>query len=1005
MSSLGTSAPGFTPQGTRAVLDLDGPWDVVLDDADRGRDQGWFEGLPPAVAAEAIRVVVPSVLQEYVPDLHGVIAWYSRTVDVPDELIGRSLRLVVGAADYHATAWWNGTLVADHEGGFTPFEADVRAVARAGENRLIIRVADVGRDFRRGYHGLPGWDRPTSRRIDGFAFDEIPTGHQDWKEGFEFSGIWQHVQLIALERPSIVDAFVIPDWGNGAIDVEIELDNDGAAADARLVVDVQPWRAEPEVTTEGREGVDIRLEPGASQHRIRVPIRAPRAWSVEDPFLYVATIGLEIDGVVRDDMTVRFGLREFTVSGDGFFQLNGQRIFIKGAHYQSTEPRTLAYPSSPALARRLVELAKEGGFNFMRLQLRPTVPAILDAADELGILCMSEPPLSKMKDSLQAEALGLRETIEMVRRDRNRPSIILWLMANEQPEAMNVVHEMCVAARQVDPTRLIMESAGGPSHYYLPGTAIGTSYLTEHYFQGQPIAEGLMPYLLDRGAPGQLYFVTEFAVTGLADENAVLEAFGPEPLDHMEDYQGFIRHRRELHETFERTSLRDVFDTVADFRRATQEFQANSVEFLVGGMRANPRLGGYNIVQLADSNGNELSGLVDFWRSEKKEAFHAIAALNQPLNLLVHCLPFNPRSGDDVRVAVTLVNEGRIAGPHRLEIRAVTSDGASTVVHEAEIQAEPWVTRLFDAAVPITGPSGPLTVEAALIDGASVAVRGVGRATLYDPADLSWPAGGFAVFDPMNRWPTWRDHAGWGAREYVAGASERPQIVVVPAFDGLWRDRAAWLALVDLIDEVRRGSRLVFLGIPADGVPPHGLRRMDIIDTYHPLTVAAVLGFLFSDADPSAAWGGAIGSPYAWSVGEVDAGGIVLDHPVFAGLPGPGLMDWQYSPIMPTQAVRISRRTVEDTGAGLMTVALGDGRLTFSTFRLLETFGVDGAGERLFSNLLQHLADDLPAVFRALTPREVETRSFLMTQLADCYRLLDEIEPAADSARDGTGAR
>ena len=469
---------------------------------------------------------------------------------------------------------------------------------------------------------------------------------------------------------------------------------------------------------------------------------------MDDPFLYVVTVEASVAEVVRDSVAVRFGLREFSVSSDGYFQLNGERIFIKGAHYQSTEPLTLAYPKDTAMARRIVELAEDAGFNFMRLQLRPTFPAILDAADELGILCMCEPPLSKMHDSDRAEALGLRETTEMILRDRNRPSIILWLMVNEQADAMNVVHEMCVAAREMDPTRLIMESAGGPSHYYQPGTEIGTSYLTEHYFQGQPTAEALVPYVLDRGVPGQLYFVTEFAVTGLADDDAVLAAYGADPLTHMEDYRGFVRHREELKETFERTQMHDVFPTIADFRAATQEFQANSVELLVGGLRANPRLGGYNIVQLADSNANELGGLVDFWRQEPKLAYHRIKQLNAPLNLLVHVLPFDPRSGDPVRVAVTLIDERGELGPGRLTLSVTTADGRTTTLVDQEVTPVRWVTRLIDRDFVIDGPTGPVEVRATISSGAGTPLEGVGRANLFAPSEMPWPRNGFRGLRP-----------------------------------------------------------------------------------------------------------------------------------------------------------------------------------------------------------------------------------------------------------------
>ena len=974
----------FESRGTRLLLDLDGPWTLAFDDADAGIAESWFRGLPVEREAEALQIEVPSIWQRY-RDVHGGIGWYFRTVELPEAACSGSLRLRIGAADYRARVWWNGQFVGEHDGGFTPFELAVESVATPGPNRLVVRVSDVGRGYDPEYTGLPGWDQPTIERIDGLSFAEIPVGHQDWKEGFDFSGIWQHVELIATDSCFVDDVFVLPDLRSGSVEVQAEIHNNGLyRGPATVEVSVAPWRDTE--TVSGQIVSAISLKPGPNLVNCRVVIEGARAWSPEDPFLYSATVGLRVDGRLIDDFTTRFGLREFTVGADGYFELNGERIFVKGAHYQSTEPETLAYPRDIRMARRIVELAKEGGFNFMRLQLRPTAPAILDAADELGILCMSEPPLSKMVDNARSDALALREIREQVRRDRNRPSIALWNMVNEQAAAMRVVHEMCLAARELDPTRLITESCGGPSHYYLPHSTLGVSYLGEHWFHGQPVAEALIPYALDRGVADRLFFVTEFAFTGLADDDSVISAFGPNPVEHAEDYRGFLRHRRELQDTFEHTDLGDVFPSLADFRAATQTFQANNVRLLVGAMRANPRLGGYNIVQLADSNANELSGLVDFWRDHKKRAFTAIQELNRPLQLLVHSVPFNPIRGGTLRVAVTLVNEHVIQGQLRLAVRVV---GPSGVWFESDhvVDAAPWVTRLLDTAVPVGSGSGAVETTAELWDGERLVVRGASVSTAYDPADEPWPDRGFAVFDPQSRWQDWLGHPEWRARPYRPG-TERADLVLVPAFESLWRDESAYRAFVDLVHEVRRGSRILFLGVPQDGLPP-GSRRIDLIDAFHPFAAAAVLGFEFHRSAPSP-WSGMVGGPYAWSVGETDAGGVITSHPAFAGLPGPGLLDYEYSNVVPKYRMPIRRQTIENSGRGVRVVPLGSGRVAFCLFELLPHLGKDGLAGRLLANLVRHYASDLPDGLRGLSPQEEEDRRFLELDLTECWRELPE---------------
>jgi beta-galactosidase/beta-glucuronidase len=97
--------------------------------------------------------------------------------------------------------------------------------------------------------------------------------------------------------------------------------------------------------------------------------------------------------------------------------------------------------------------------------------------------------MSIMADSPFLLERSLREVKEMVKRDRNHPSIVIWNMINEADQAMKYVRAECSAARTLDPTRLITETAGGPTHYYPPYSEAYVSYLDEHPYPGAPLAE------------------------------------------------------------------------------------------------------------------------------------------------------------------------------------------------------------------------------------------------------------------------------------------------------------------------------------------------------------------------------------------------------------------------------------------------------------------------------------------------------------------------------------
>jgi len=958
----------FEKQGQRLKCDLSGAWRFYLDETNTGVSRRWFEKEPSNAEAKLIQVTVPSVWQQYL-DIQGGVGWYFRDVSLPPETQGRNLRLRFGAADYFTRVWWNGQEVGSHEGGFTPFEVNVSHAARPGENRVAVRVLDVGPDM----------------EIDGFRYDEISAGHlHDWREGFNFNGIWQPIGLIVSDPVYVADVFLVPNLASSSAEARLEVLNSlDRKVEASLAVTVRPWRGNEATAGDSRQNVT--LAPGLNRVTLPINIRQAHAWSVADPFLYLAETSVSEGARRLDDTTVRFGLRELTVRPDGFFYLNGKRIFLKSAHYQTTEPLTLAFPFNDQMARTLIATAKELGSNFMRHQDAAVASSILDAADELGIMIQAEPAMARHKDFPALGALAVRETTELIRRDRNRPSMGIWCMVNEQAAGMSVVRKMCQVARDLDPSRLITESAGGNSRYYPPHSSEGISYLDEHYYPGNPLSEGMLGYLRTRGVPGQLYFVTETGYAGLEDFDAVLAKYGSAPNKTMLDYRGFARQKKGIEEFFQTTELKSIFPDLAAFREAAQTMQANAVRRTFEGFRANPNFSGYNVVQLFDSNANEVDGLIDFWINKRKKAFYAMQEINRPLLLVVQCTPFlNPKVGREVEVAVTLVNDEQIAGRKTLRVRVLGPTGAELFSREESVEARPWANRLFTQKVDVGQQSGQVTVKAELLDGSQVLLTKEEYLTVYNPRDLRWPDRGFAVFDPEQKWPEqkrkdWQSRTNLRVREFDPDTA-RPEVVVVTEFAELWRRPPEFQKLLRLVDSARRGSTILFMGVPRDGTPPQG-SLMSEDSAFYPLTIASVLGFRLG---VSGGWG-TLTNPYSWGASAIEAGCGVTNHPIFEGLPGPGLMDWEYGNVVTKVVATPMRLTVENTGPSVKIIPYENGKVVFCTLKLLENLEQDGLAEKLFCNMVAHLDRGLPGDLRSPTPREQEFARFQQTQLRDCW--------------------
>jgi hypothetical protein len=490
--------------------------------------------------------------------------------------------------------------------------------------------------------------------------------------------------------------------------------------------------------------------------------------------------------------------------------------------------------------------------------------------------------------------------------------------------------------------------------------------------------------MCERGVDGRLYLVTEFGYGGLEDIDAVLEKYGSKPNTIMEDYRGFVRQKKQIDEFFETTpEAKEIFGSLEAFRESAQTVQASAVRMTVESLRSNPRFGGYNIVQLFDSNGNEVDGLVDFWRNKRKKSFYAIQQANQPLLLSIRCEHFNPKAGRPVEVTVTLVNEERISGAKTLVVRATGPSGRQLFSHEEKVETGSWVSRLFRRPIPTGDESGQVVLEAELRDGNRVLLKKSHEFRVYSARDCHWPEAGFAVFDPQDNWPDWRKRQEWRIHPYDP-AADKPELVVVPSFTALWSQLDQFQAFVDLVDQAKRGSTVLFMGVPRNGEPSGGYRLLASHSAFYPLTVDSVLGFRFDASDTRGGWGKLVG-PYGWAAGESGAGCPVTRHAVFDGLPGPGLMDWDYGNLLTNTVAIPLRSPAEDTGPAIQIIPLDSGKVVFCTLRILENLENDGLAERLFSNLTNYLAKGLPAALRQPSPQERESRDFRQGQIRDCW--------------------
>lgn len=424
-----TSAPTIGAESLvdwsmRAHQPLDGPWHFTLDLFDEGLRQKWFEDTPmPATqwpkprdydASQGLVVDLPACWTTQRPEwryFEGA-AWYTRTLTyLPDPTRPRTL-LCVGAANYQSRVFLNGVFLGTHLGGSTPFCVELSAHLHAGENRLQIQV-DNRRERQR-----------------------VPMHHFDW---FNHGGIYREVALLQLPAVFIRDACV-------------QLQPDGSFS--QLVADVtlsDPVDAEVELhIAELGIAEKVHIQAGRAQVVLHAQ---PRLWSPEDPYRYQVQFRLGSD-VVRDWV----GFREIRTVGQSIL-LNGQSIYLKGicVHEDDTE---LGKVSTEQDVRRRFADARALGCNFLRLSHYPHHGHVARIADELGVLLWEEIPVYWAIDFANPATLSdaRNQLVELVRRDRNRASVILWGVGNENEDSdarLAFMRDLAETARRTDPTRLV----------------------------------------------------------------------------------------------------------------------------------------------------------------------------------------------------------------------------------------------------------------------------------------------------------------------------------------------------------------------------------------------------------------------------------------------------------------------------------------------------------------------------------------------------------------------
>ena len=351
------------------------------------------------------------------------VVWYQRDFDAQPKPGTRTF-LHIGAANYRSHVWVNQKRVCDHEGGFTPFDCEVTSVLRPGSNFVVIAV-------------------DATRLVDG-----IPSVGYDW---FNYGGLTRDVSLVTVPTAFIDDYDVHlvhgPAWQPGNTELTGYIHVLDATAGTTVTLDI------PEA------GVHARLKTEADgQAPFTVKASKLTLWSPETPKLYKVTLSSGSGGQL-DKLTDDIGFRDIRVDGTRIL-LNGKAVFLQGVNAHAEAPIRGGRADNDQDVATIFNYLKDLNVNFVRLCHYPHDERMERAADRDGIMIWSEIPnwqhISFDKPEVYAKDISMLR--EMIRRDRNKASVILWSVSNEtgnNPTRTNFLTGLVKEARRLDSTRLI----------------------------------------------------------------------------------------------------------------------------------------------------------------------------------------------------------------------------------------------------------------------------------------------------------------------------------------------------------------------------------------------------------------------------------------------------------------------------------------------------------------------------------------------------------------------
>ncbi|MAS70334.1 beta-galactosidase GalB [Zunongwangia profunda] len=378
--------------------------------------------------------------------LSGGVGYYKKSFNLPLEDSARLYKIQFDGVYQNSEVWINGSYLGKRPNGYIGFEYDLTPYLHYGsqDNTIVVKADNS--------------DQPNSR----------------WYSG---SGIYRNVWLKKLNK------IHIPNWGTfittpsiskekALVNITAKIKNE-FLEDKEIEVQITIFQDDQEIVKSETSALNITTNSEIGFNK-ELTIYKPKLWSIDSPWLYKAQIDIIQNKNLIDRFETRFGIRDFKFDLEKGFKLNGESLKIRGVCMHHDLGPLGAAINTRAIERQL-EILKEMGVNGIRTAHNPPAPELLDLCDQMGFIVMDEAfdiwrtAKTKHDYSQYWDKWHEQDIADLIKRDRNHPSVFLWSIGNEIQEQWSekgekIGVELSNIVKSLDSTRPVTAGMNPPVH-------------------------------------------------------------------------------------------------------------------------------------------------------------------------------------------------------------------------------------------------------------------------------------------------------------------------------------------------------------------------------------------------------------------------------------------------------------------------------------------------------------------------------------------------------------